>query len=265
MAVRRGLFTAALLIALLGASAAFAKVAEAPVGPDPVVTKWPSWPYKTRCGDLEFDPVAVFGGPTGVERGSLPSEKALAAFLRKDRFAREYLPARHWRLLAETEDAAEFANGRLSSDNGPSIVLFERGSGRWKMWGLSDGCEPTSIVEGFPAVTWTLPVDKPKPQSTDRHLWINLGPGPCSGGRSQNVRAREPVFWQVDRKLIMAMTLRPLPSGTYTCQGTSEPPLKIRLPEQLGDMRLFDGGTYPPGNVMKIWRDARRELRTARR
>lgn len=264
MAARQGYFLGALVAALLVATTSFAAVAEAPAGPDPVVEKWPQWPYKTSCGDLEFDPVAVFGGPTGAERGSRQSEKALSAFLKRDRWAIDYLPARHWRLLAETGDAAEFANGRLTYGNGPSIVSFERKDGRWKLWGLSDGCEPTSNVDGFHAVTWTLPLDKPKPQSTDRHLWINLGPGPCSGGRSQNARARQPVVWQVNRKLVIAMTLKRLPPGGYTCEGIIEPPLKIKLPERLGDMRLFDGGTYPPGNVVKIWRDARRELHAAR-
>lgn len=265
MTTRQGYFLGVLIAALLVATTSFAAVAEAPVGPDPVVEKWPDWPYETTCGDLEFDPVAVFGGPTGAERGSRPSEKALAAFMKRERWADDYLPTRHWRLLAETEDAAEFASGRLTYRNGPSTASLERRDGRWKLWGLSDGCEPTSIVEGLSAVTWTLPVSKPKPQSTDRHLWINLGPGPCNGGKSQNPRAREPVFWQVDRKLMMVMTLKPLPPGGYTCQGSIDPPLKIKLPEPLGDMRLFDGGTYPPGNVMKLWSDARRELRDARR
>ncbi len=265
MATRQGYFFGALIAALLVATTSFAAVAEAPVGPDPVVEKWPQWPYKTSCGELEFDPVAVFGGPTGAERGSRPSEKALATFLKREDWVRDYVPVRHWRLLAETEDAAEFASGRLSSVYGPSTMSFELEGGRWKWWGLSSGCDPTSIIDGLQAVTWTLAIDKPKPDGDDRHLWINLGPGPCSGGRSQNARARKPVVWQVGRKLIMAMTLKPLPPGGYTCQGISEPPLKIKLPERLGDMRLFDGGTYPPGNVMKIWRDARRELRGARR
>lgn len=265
MTARRSVFLGAVIAVFLVAGTSFAAVAEAPVGPDPVVEKWPQWPYKTTCGELEFDPVATFGGPTGAERGSRPSEKALGAFLRREPWVSDYVPSRHWRLLAETGDAAEFASGRLSSAHGPSAMSFERKDGRWKWWGLSSGCEPTSIVEGLGAVTWTLAADRPKPKAGSRYLWINLGPGSCSGGRSQNARARKPAFWQVGRKLIMAMTLKPLPPGGYTCEGISEPPLKVKLPEQLGDMRLFDGGTYPPGNVMKNWRDARRELRAARR
>jgi hypothetical protein len=266
MATRQGFFFGAVLAALLVAATSFAAVAEAPVGPDPVVEKWPQWPYKTSCGDLEFDPVAVFGGPTGAERGSRPSEKALSAFLKRERWVSDYLPTRHWRLLAETGDAAEFASGRLSYGNGPTTVSLERKAGRWKLWGLSDGCEPTSIVDGFHAVTWTLPLDKPRPQSIDRHLWINLGPGPCNGGRSQNAMAREPVIWRIDRKLMMAMTLEPLPPGGYTCQGLIEPPLKVTLPEPVGNYRLFDGATYPPRDALKTWtRERAARSRAARR
>jgi hypothetical protein len=44
----------------------------------------------------------------------------------------------------------------------------------------------------------------------------------------------------------MALWLRPLPPGGYTCVGLVEPPLKIQLPGPLGDRELRDGGTYPP-------------------
>jgi hypothetical protein len=254
MVIRRGLFLMTLVATFFGAATGFAKVAEAPIGPDPVTEKWPQWPYKTICGWLEFDPVVAFNGPTGVERGSRPSEQALARLLREQRnWATPIVPARHWRLLAETDDVAEFASGRLMGPHGPGTVSFERQEGRWKEIGLSSGCEPTSIVDDMQAVSWTLAVDKPKPAEGDRHLWINLGPGPCNGGRSQNARARRPVTWRIDKKLMVAMTLKPLPPGGYTCQGLVEPPLKVRLPEPIGKSRLFDGATYPPKDVIRLW------------
>lgn len=256
MAARQGYFLGALITALLVATTSFAAVAKAPVGPDPVVAKWPQWPYKTTCGELEFDPVAAFSGATGAERGSRPSERALAGFLRQQRnWGEQIVPSRHWRLLAETNEVAEFASGRLTDPYGPGTVSVERQENdAWKAVSMSSGCEPTSIVDGLRAVTWTLAVDKPKPHGNDRHLWINLGGGECSSGRSQNARARKPVVWRVDRKLMVAMTLRPLPPGLYTCQGLLEPPLKVRLPEPIGDARLFDGATYPPQDVLKLWK-----------
>jgi hypothetical protein len=264
---RQGLFLSALIVTLLVATASVAAVAEAPVGPDPVVEKWPDWPYQTTCGELEFDPVAAFGGLTDAERGARPSERALARLLKEQRsWAYPIVPAHHWRLLAETEDAAEFASGRLADPFGPGTVSVERQEGGWKAVGMGSNCEPTSIVDGLAAVTWTLAVDKPRPEPGDRHLWVNLGPGECSSGRSQNARARKPVLWRIDKKLMIAMTLKPLPPGGYTCQGLIEPPLKVRLPESLGESHLFDGATYPPHDVVREWsreRTARR--RVARR
>lgn len=253
---RRG--TVALLaLALLGALAGAAGAVTA-TGPDPVVNAWPEWPYPTTCGSLPFDPVETFSGPTRAERGSRPSEVALRRFLRKDRWAREYLPRRHWRLLAENRRLAEFASGRLSSPYGPSIVSFLRRKGRWKLSGLSDGCTPTSIVDGEAAISWTLDPRRPLPGPESHEIWIELGPGPCSSGKSQNDRARKPLVWQAGDKLLMLMRLRPLPPGGYTCLGIVEPPLKVQLPSPLSGLRLYDGGTYPPGNVVGTWREQRR-------
>jgi hypothetical protein len=137
------------------------------------------------------------------------------------------------------------------------VINFERKNGGWRMWGLSSGCSPTTVIGDLMAVSWTLAGEKPLPRPQSRRIWINLGPGECSSGRSQNARAREPVVWQVGRKLIVAMTLRPLPPGVYTCEGRSEPPMAIELPQPVGDLRLFDGADYPPTDVVAAWRRMR--------
>jgi hypothetical protein len=262
----RGASVVAILVAvLLAGVGGAADGAGAPVGPDPAVQEWPDWPYETSCGSLSFDPVQAFSGPTGVERGSRPSEVALRKFLNGEDWVSDYVPLRHWRLLAETSDEAEFASGRLASPYGPATLSFELKDGQWSFWGLSGGCAPTSIVNGRQAVTWKLAVGRPFPRENARHLWIDLGPGECSSGRSQNARARKPVFWRVGGKLLMAMTLRPLPPGGYTCEGVIEPPMRVKLPVPFSDVRLFDGGVYPPRNVRQLWRDARRGERATRR
>ena len=236
--------------------AAFAAGEERAAGPDSVVAKWPSWPFPTVCGDLPFDPVAAFSGPTGVERGSRPSERALGRFLRTQKWIGGFVPIRDWRLLGETATSAEFASGRLTPF-GPSVMSFGRVRGRWKLQGLSSACEPTSVVDDLLAISWRLAPDKPLPKPGGRRIWIELGPGECSSGRSQNQRVREPVVWRVGGKLLIAMTLRPLPPGGYTCEGLIEPPLAIALPQPLGTLRLFDGATYPPTDVVRQWRQAR--------
>jgi hypothetical protein len=82
-----------------------------------------------------------------------------------------------------------------------------------------------------------------------RRIWVDLGPGPCSSGMGQNARARKPVFRQLGRRLLVTILLEPLPPGFHTCEGIVEPPLRVRLPGRLGSRKLFDGGTFPPGDV----------------
>jgi hypothetical protein len=248
---------ALLALALLGALVGVAG-AGTTAGPDPVVEEWPEWPYPTSCGTVPFDPVEVFSGPTRAERGSKPSEVALRRFLRKQKWVTEFVPKRNWRLLAENRKVAEFASGRLSSPYGPGTMSFRRAKGRWKWSSLSSGCTPTSIVDGEAAISWTLDPRGPLPGPESHEIWIELGPGPCSGGKSQNYRARKPIFWQMGDKMLMLMRLRPLPPGAYTCQGISEPPLKVQLPSPPGGMRLYDGGTYPPGDVVRTWQKQQR-------
>lgn len=250
--VRRGAIAATLLGALISAAPV---QAETTAGPDPVVREWPYWPYPTACHGLAFDPVAAFSGPTGVEGGTRPSEVALREYLSEmQSWPYRLVPAHNWRLLAETSEGADFASGRLSRPGGPSVISVDYEDGTWKKGSLSSGCHPESIVGGIRTITWRLAVDQKALRKDTRAIWIDLGPGPCASGQSQNARAMSPVFKQMGRKLLMVMRLRPLPPGSYTCEGILDPPLKVRLPGRLGKRRLYDGGTYPPADVAEIWR-----------
>ena len=254
--IRRGI-ALGLLLAVMG-SGALAR-ADGASGPDPVVQEWPYWPYPTTCGVLSFDPVAAFSSSTGAEYGSRPSEIALRAYLEEmERYAYPTVPRYDWRLLAENERSAEFASGRMAEPGGPSVVRVSEKDGVWKYSGSSSGCQPTSIVDGTAATTWRLARDQKALRKGTRTIRVDLGPSPCSGGRSQNARAMKPLFWKLGRKLFMVLRLRPLPPGPHTCLGVVEPPLKVRLPARLGKRKLFDGGTYPPADVAEIWREAAR-------
>jgi hypothetical protein len=229
----------ALALACIAPPSAFA--ASPPSGPDPAVLEWPRWPYQATCGYLAFDPVSVFSGPTEAELGSSPPETALRAFLERREIP--WVKPRFWRLVAEDETTAEFVHGRLV--RGLEWVAFELQDGKWKFVSYSSNCHPTSIVGRGTVVTWDLaPQEKPL-RKWVRRVRVNLGPGNCSGGRSQNKRAR-PVFQPLGNKLLMTIRLTPLPPGVYTCPGLVEPPLTVRLPRRMRLSRLLDGGTYPP-------------------
>lgn len=212
-------------------------------GKDPAVRKWPSWPYPTTCGERIFDPVAVFSAPATAELGSTPSERALRRFLRHPVIP--WVPRHNWRLLHEYGRTAEFVSSPLSSrpDRAPEVLRFERRGGRWK-WTGSGPCTPASVVDGHPAVYWDLPEDHAGLTPETTHIEVNLGPGECASGRSQNKRAH-PVFTEFEGKLLLTIWLTPVRGG-QTCLGVLEPPLKIELPAPLGHRPLYDGGTYPP-------------------
>ncbi|HEX5375077.1 MAG TPA: hypothetical protein VFW48_02860 [Solirubrobacterales bacterium] len=153
------------------------------------------------------------------------------------------LPKHNWRLLSEGPGVVQYGHGRLP---GVESLTLEESEGQWAFAGYSSNCEPTTIVGRGSTITWSLASDQPKLRPGTKRIWIDLGPGECSGGRSQNARAMKPVFFELGKRLLMVMRLKPLPPGAYTCPGIVEPPLRVSLPKRLGDRKLFDGGVYPP-------------------
>jgi hypothetical protein len=232
-------------VAIMGLCGLMAVLATASAnwGADPAVRKWPTWPFPTTCGYRTFDPVAVFSAPATAELGSTPGERALRRFLRHPVIP--WVPRRNWRLLYEHGRRAEFVSSPLSNrpERAPEALLFERHAGRWK-WTGSGPCIPASIVAGHPAVYWDLSEDHAKLTPETTQIEVNLGPGECASGRSQNDRAHS-VFTELEGRLLLTIWLTPV-HGAQTCQGLIEPPLKVELPGPLGSRLLYDGGTYPP-------------------
>jgi hypothetical protein len=229
------------VIAVLGASAA-ALAAEAGGGPDPAISNWPNWPGRVSCGQLSFKPLVAFARPTDAENERKPSAAALRRVLAEGLYREFGAPKHGWRLLAETSNVAEFAAGRLGRD--VQVIPVERKGRRWKQVGYSGGCVPAVLRKGRTAITWTLASDQELRPST-RTIEVNLGPGECDSGLPQAERLERPSFREENGALLMALWLRPYRHDA-TCQGTFEPPVKIRLPRRLGHHELLDGGVFPP-------------------
>jgi len=241
--MRPRLGVAAIALCIVTTALALSPGASANWGADPAVRWWPSWPYPTTCGQRLFNPVSVFSSAATAELGSTPAERALRGFLRHPIIP--WVPRRNWRVLYEHGRTAEFLSSPLSSNprRAPELLLFERRGGHWK-WTGSGPCIPASVVTGHPAVFWDLPEDHAKLTPETTQIEVNLGPGECDSGRSQNKRAH-PVFDELEGVLLLAIWLTPVHGG-QTCQGLIEPPLKVQLPGPLGDRKLYDAGTYPP-------------------
>lgn len=236
----RGVIAAgALLLSLAAPATGQALPATAP---DPAVAAWKAWPFEAGCYG-RFDPVAVFSGPATAELGTAPAEVALREIIATQGFPS--LPPERWRRVSETETDAVFVHGPLSAPFGPMWVRIRQEAGTWKLGGTAT-CSPQTTAHGLGAVTWTLDPSQPPLGPKTRRLLVNLGPGPCASGMSQNKRARKPVFRQFGRRLVMIIFLEPLPPGFYNCIGIVDPPLKVKLPWPLGKRKLFDGGAFPP-------------------
>jgi hypothetical protein len=227
-------------------------------GPDPVAGQWPHWPGRVTCGSVAFKPIAVFSQPADAAEGDRPPEVAFRKFLEEGgMMSGEAKPLHGWRLLGESTDHAEFGNGRLSSRSIATWTL-SLSNGGWKPVTFSSGCQPRVLRHGRPAITWTLARGQHLNAST-QSMKVDLGAGECAGGRSQDERLERPQFRVENGALLLALWVRPVvPDRNYTCVGTIEPPVTIRLPERLGGRELLDGGVFPPmSSAEQVRRDER--------
>ena len=218
---------------------------------DPVLKRWADWPYLTYCGGEAIAPVSLFTGPAGAENGALPSEGGLREVLADPEISWIGLAQTGYRLLAESPESASFVSGEISE--GPRFLSLRKVEGQWKFGG-SGPCFLDTVIAGVETVSWSLAADQPALEPGTRRIRIDLGPGGCSSGASQDDRARKPIFRQMGRRLLMTTVLEPLPPGIYTCQGVIDPPLTVKLPGRLGTRTLYDGGSFPPRSAAETRR-----------
>ncbi|HZO05058.1 MAG TPA: hypothetical protein VFB52_01610 [Solirubrobacterales bacterium] len=178
-----------------------------------------------------------------------PAEQGLRELIEERKDWYEPMPAKGWRRIAESETTAQFTRGRLDGQMEWFGLELEE-DGKWGSNGSSSDCEPTTVLDDVGnIVTWSLARKQKRLTAKTRTLWIDLGPGGCASGAAQNPRAHF-RFRTLGNRLLMIAWLGSTP-GTHTCQGTIEPPRKVRLPAPLGELRLYDGSTFPPVSAGK--------------
>jgi hypothetical protein len=231
--------------ALLGAAGFFAFAAGPGGGASSVLDEWSNWPGKVSCG-IPFEPLTAFARPADAETGRRGSEIALRRYFVKTRHYATRFPAHEWRVLAESSRYAEFGRGEIASGS-IEVMRFARGAKGWHWVGYGSFCRPATIRRGREAITWTLARGQHLGPST-RSVKVELGPGGPCGSRKHLLE--HPIFRTEDGALLMTLFLRPVPPpppGTYeACGELIEPPVKLKLPGELGGRHLYDGGTFPP-------------------
>lgn len=246
--IRRALRRLVATVPALGAS-------ESAPSPDPAVAEWPEWPNRVSCGNVPFNPVSVFSGPTSAELGLRPSEAALRRVLAHGGL---WIPRHHWRLAGEFHGYADFLHGRLDEEleSGHELETLElrRQHGRWQMERYGELCEPNTLRRGNFAQPWFLAPNQPPLTPDTTRIRVDVGPGYCDGKSASE--AEKPVFHELNGKLVMTIWLRRKHFKNVYVHGAlaihacepplREPPLIVELPEALGDRELFDGASYLP-------------------
>lgn len=238
---RSGFLVCALIAVAISGAASLACAATGR-SPDSVLQEWPSWPTKVACGPKSpaFYPDVALRRPADAENGSRPPEIALRTFLREHR---QPGPQRHgWRLLAVDHETADFIHGDIE-DPSTELIAVSRHAGTWHAEFRYDGlCEFHAARGHRIATSWGLVDGRPLKPST-RSIEVFLGnPDECN-----SVAIEPPEFRRENGVLLMTLWLHPLPHHHLAC--TEEElfrPIKIHLPRPLGQLKLYDGGIFPP-------------------
>lgn len=237
---RSGILIWSIAVALIFGSAAVAVASEPATGPDPVIEQWPNWRGQVSCGadGVPFLPRVALRRPADAEKGHRPAEIALRKFLDARRQPSE---GRHgWRLLAENAESADFIRGSIVNESSEHVRL-ELVNGSWVATFDWHPCVLRAWRKGHPAVPWSLDRDQHLTASTSTiKVWV--GSFECD-----NTALKAPVFRREGDRLLMTLWPHPKPPSNLLCpEELLERELAIRLPRPLANLKLYDGGVFPP-------------------
>jgi LmbE family N-acetylglucosaminyl deacetylase len=148
-----------------------------------------------------------------------------------------------WRQLARTEDEALFGRGRPPHLLTVSIVRDPRRD-RWRVTAISRGKGLRAACASARASSWRVDPNF-EPVATDTELRILVTEQRRSGGKRAEGRLLEPELYIGEQELILTMFVSPLP--VVAIQGANpETPVRIQLPEPVGERAVLDGALYEP-------------------
>jgi hypothetical protein len=140
--------------------------------------------------------------------------------------------------------AAVSATGAADDAAGPDPALAE-----WPEFPYRVACREITFD---PMAVFSGPTNAERGSlSSERALHtvrVDVG-APCARGENLAAQAEDPVFDEIDGKLLMTVWLRPQHGGGPSfCEEDVPrgPPLVVELPGPLGNRELFDGGVFPP-------------------
>jgi hypothetical protein len=147
-------------------------------------------------------------------------------------------PIAGWRVLARTATEALFGRGQP-----PQLVTVafrhEAKHDRWIAAGASAGKPLRAARDGVRASSWRLDPAQP-PQPTDTELRILLTEQAFASGQSADKRVLAPDIFIDEGKIVLTMFVSPR-AGFQTTSRNPETPVRVALPEPVGNRELLDG------------------------
>jgi hypothetical protein len=180
--------------------------------------------------------------PGGDELAATPAAAALRAHLAKPDMDIDWLPDTGWTLLGEDEQGAEYV--APGGESGLIAVSVENVDGAWRVGGWG-GCTPMRVLApGIGEATWVLDdAASIGPGTTEFTALVTERD--CASGQPSVGRVLGPDIMMLEEQVLVTFAVRPLPGG-HDCQGNPSTPVRVVLPEPIGDRRLLDGSTLPP-------------------
>ena len=193
---------------------------------------------RATCDDTAFD-LAVLDQPGGAENGDDPASAALREHLDSG-METDFLPDAGWIDAVRTEKTVWFI---APVEGGLAQVDMQLEDGQWRASGWGGCSLRPEIPLGMNIATFRVaPGEALTAETTE--LDVLVTEVECNSGEDARGRVQEPTFIRSAESVTVIFTVVARPGG-HDCQSNPATPIRLTLPEQLGDRVLLDGSSIP--------------------
>ena len=143
-------------------------------------------------------------------------------------------------MLARTEE--EILYGRGQPPQLVTVVVRLGSRGRWECVGVSSARPLRACRDGIRASSWRLDPER-SPVPEDDELRILVTERSRSSGMRAHGRILPPELHADDHRLTLRLFIRPQEGFQNLVRGR-ETPVRVALPERVGDRELADGAVW---------------------
>ena len=153
----------------------------------------------------------------------------------------QFWPQEGWQLLHQTSQEAILVT---PFERNLAYMFLDREGDEWVWSGSSINGNPCKLQYTIPAslntVEWRLDPSAPEPGPDTTDLHVLLAESECVSGQEIGDRLVGPQVVMTDTDVRIAFAAEPPPGDVHTCQGNSEIPYTVELPEPLGNREIIE-------------------------